>query len=69
MDSYIQIKRLHSDKKQKDFTSTVLVLGDRQYFISLPLEAMGILLNKGLRDMLSLENGFESQKFKIDLGD
>lgn len=69
MKCYLQIKKLHSEKKNKDYTSIVLNLGGRDYFISLPLEAQGLILNKSLREVLELQVGYESKKFEFDIED
>lgn len=69
MKAYLQIKRIHSKKKEKDFTVAVISLFDEDYFINLPVEALSLILDKSTREVKTLEVGYESDKFEIKLGD
>lgn len=69
MKGYLQIKRLHSEKKDKDYFQNVLDLGGVQYFINLPFDAIAIITNSTMREVAKLPVGYESPKFEIDLGD
>lgn len=69
MKGFIQIKRLHSEKKDKDYFQNVLCLGGVNYFINLPLDAIAIITNSNMREVANLPVGYESPKFEIDLGE
>lgn len=70
MDASIQIKKLYSKKKEKNFLTGVLNLGTQSYFFNMSFEAMSIVLNKTAREIMELindESFKESKKFPIDM--
>lgn len=67
MKAYLQIKRVHSNKKDKDYTVAVINLFDEEYFINLNVEALSLLLDKSTREVKTLEVGYESKKFEINV--
>ncbi len=67
MNAYLQIKRIHSKSKDKDYTVAVINLFGEDYFFNLNVEAVSLLLDKSTREVKTLQVGYESQKFEIKL--
>lgn len=67
MNAYLQIKRIHSKKKEKDYTVAVLSLFGEDYLFNLDVEAVSLILDKSTREVKTLPLGYESDKFEIKL--
>ena len=67
MNSYLVVKKLHSDKKDKNYLACFVCLGDFQYMTNLNNEALCLLLNKTPRQLAELELGYESPKMKLEV--
>lgn len=69
MRAFIYFKKCHSDKKDKDYFSSVINLGGVEKFINLDYETMSILENKSIREILELPVGFKSKEFELKIDD
>ena len=67
MESYLIIKKQHSEKKNKDYVGSYLVFNGMEYMITLSNEVVSIVLDKTARQMVELPVGFVSPKFPINL--
>lgn len=69
MNGYIQIKKQHSDKKDKDYISCILNVYGTECFINLKYETIMLMLDLKPSEVNNLPVGFESPKFEIKLGE
>lgn len=69
MEAYIQIKKLHSEKKNKDYVTGVIGFGSNEYFINIPNDAIYIALNITPRQFADLQVGYCSPKLKLEVVD
>ena len=67
MESYIVIKKQHSEKKNKDYVGCYMVFGTTEYMISVSNEVIMILLNLTPREFAALEVGYVSPKLKLEV--
>lgn len=67
MESYLVVKKLHSDKKDKNYLACFVCFGDYQYMTNLNNEALCMLLDKTPRQLAEIELGYVSPKFKIEV--
>lgn len=68
MNSYIQIKKLHSDKKNSDYLSSVMYVYGKPFFVNLTHECIMMLLDLKPSEVNNLQVGFESEQIEIKLG-
>lgn len=69
MDAYIQVKKLHSEKKNKDYVTAVIGFGSNEYFINIPNDAIYIAFNITPRQFAELQVGYCSPKLKLEVVD
>ena len=69
MNSYIQIKKLHSDKKDTDYLSSILYVYGKPFYITLSYECIMMLLDIKPSEVNNLPVGFESKKIELNLGE
>lgn len=69
MNSYIQIKKLHSEKKGTDYLSSILYVYGKPFYITLSYECIMMLLDIKPSEINNLQVGYESPLIEIKLGD